>query len=82
MAELIHAQKGLCALTGLPLDLPPSKSDPDMMASPDRIDSDKGYEKDNIQVVCWFANRWKGDDSDANFRRLLSRIGIEPPVSD
>ncbi|VVT28934.1 conserved hypothetical protein [Roseovarius sp. EC-HK134] len=78
VAELIHAQKGLCALTGLPLDLPPAIADSDMKASPDRIDSDLGYEKGNIQVVCWFANRWKGDDSDANFRRLLSRFGAGP----
>lgn len=75
LADLIHSQKGLCALTGLPLDLPPDIADREMMASPDRIDSDLGYEKGNIQVVCWFANRWKGDDSDANFRRLLSRLG-------
>ena len=81
IAELIHAQKGLCKLTGLPLDLPPV-SDRDMMASPDRIDSGLGYEIGNIQIVCWFANRWKGDDSDTNFRRLLSRLGIEPPASD
>lgn len=75
LADLIHKQKGLCKLTGLPLDLPPNIADREMMASPDRIDSDLGYEKGNIQIVCWFANRWKGDDSDANFRRLLSRIG-------
>lgn len=75
LVELIRAQKGLCALTGLPFELPPNATDHDMMASPDRIDSDLGYEKGNIQVVCWFANRWKGDDSDANFRRLLARIG-------
>ena len=81
IAELIHEQKGLCKLTGLPLDLPPIE-DRDMMASPDRIDSALGYEKGNIQIVCWFANRWKGDDSDTNFRRLLSRLGIEPPASD
>jgi hypothetical protein len=76
IADIIHAQKGLCKLTGLPLDLPPNIADREMMASPDRIDSDLGYEKGNIQIVCWFANRWKGDDSDANFRRLLVRLGV------
>ena len=76
IAELIYAQKGLCALTGLPLDLFPNVVDREMKASPDRIDSDLGYEKGNIQVVCWFVNRWKSDDSDANFRRLLSRLGV------
>jgi hypothetical protein len=78
VADLIYAQKGLCKLTGLPFDLPPDIADREMMASPDRIDSDLGYEKGNIQIVCWFANRWKGDDSDANFRRLLSRLGAGP----
>jgi hypothetical protein len=78
VAELIHSQKGLCALTGLPLELPPDIVDREMKASPDRIDSDHGYEKGNIQIVCWFANRWKGDDSDANFRRLLSRLEAGP----
>jgi hypothetical protein len=28
----------------------------------------------NIQIVCWFINRWKNDDSDANFKKLLERI--------
>jgi hypothetical protein len=71
IAELIRAQNGLCALTGLPLQLPPAIEDADLAASPDRIDSDQGYEPGNIQMVCWFANRWKSNDSDANFRRLI-----------
>jgi hypothetical protein len=74
LADLMHANGQRCAISGLPLQLPGEGDDPDMQASPDRIDSDRGYVRGNIQVVCWFLNRWKGDDSNANFARLLARV--------
>ena len=58
-----------CAITGL--DLNASLTDPDLAPSLDRKDSNLHYEPGNLQVVARFVNRWKSDDSDQNFRRLL-----------
>jgi len=72
--ELIEKQGRRCKLSGLPLHFK-SKHDGDVdserVASLDRINPDGHYEKDNLQVVCWFINRWKGDDTHENFTRLL-----------
>ena len=74
ISELLILQNGCCALSGLEYQLPDDCTDPDLKASPDRIDSNLGYVKGNIQIVCWFINRWKSDDSNASFQRLLSMI--------
>lgn len=65
---------GTCAVTNLALDL--SGADPDLAPSLDRIDSNGHYEPGNVQVVAWFVNRWKRDDSQANFERLLKLVSI------
>ena len=74
VSELLRESDGLCNVTGLRMLLHSDKSDSDMAASPDRIDSSLGYVKGNIQMVCWFVNRWKGVDSDDNFRRLIEVV--------
>lgn len=71
---LLEEQKGLCALTGLPMQWRGDHDDSELCASLDRIDSDGHYNKDNLQVVCWFANRWKGATPDGEFRRLLAML--------
>ena len=63
---------GTCAVTNLALDF--SGADPDLAPSLDRIDSNGHYEPDNVQVVAWFVNRWKSDDPQANFNRLLNLV--------
>ncbi len=68
---LLQEQKGLCAISGLPLQFPGAYSDPQLLASLDRIDSDGHYAPHNLQVVCRFVNRWKSDENDDEFRRLL-----------
>ena len=70
--DLIEKQNGRCALTNLPLQYDEAFADIEMLASLDRIDSDRHYEVGNLQVVCRFANRWKGSSSDMEFRRLLA----------
>lgn len=49
-------------------------ANPDLSPSLDRIDSDAHHEAGNLQVVARFVNRWKSDDSDKNFRRLLALV--------
>jgi hypothetical protein len=71
---LIDEQKGRCALTNLPLQWRGGHDDGELCASLDRIDSDGHYEKSNLQVVCWFANRWKSNSPDGEFRRLIAML--------
>ncbi|GAC1043306.1 hypothetical protein [Rhizobium sp. No.120] len=74
ISDLIAIQEGYCALTGLKLDYPENGGDPELFCSLDRINSDGHYEQGNLQVVCRFANRWKGAGDDASFRRLIDAI--------
>lgn len=78
IVELLGAQEYSCELTGLPLELDEVNGDPAMYASLDRVDSNRGYEPDNLQIVCRFANFWKGSSDDAEFKRLLGilRSGV------
>ena len=71
LLELLDAQKNICAATGLPMQLDGACDDAEFLPSLDRIDSDGHYELGNLQIVCRFANRWKGDDKDENFKRLI-----------
>lgn len=52
-----------CDRTGLPLL--PKGDGGDWNWSVDRIDSTGGYDRDNVQVVCWIYNRAKGASTDA-----------------
>ncbi|MBT2336545.1 hypothetical protein J7E49_21860 [Variovorax paradoxus] len=61
-----------CALSGLKMEM--SRNDPDLTPSLDRIDSSKHYEPGNLQVVARFINRWKSDDDESNFLRLLDLV--------
>jgi hypothetical protein len=61
-----------CVLSGLKLDL--TGADPELEPSLDRIDSSKHYEPGNLQVVARFINRWKSDDDESNFVRLLNLV--------
>jgi len=74
ICDLIKAQEYHCALSGLELNLDELSGDPEMRASLDRIDSDGHYERDNLQVVCRFINRWKGADKNSEFQRLIERL--------
>ncbi len=70
--SLLKDQEGLCALSGLELQYDGQQSDPQMLCSLDRIDSSGHYERGNLQIVCRFLNRWKSDQDDQEFRRLLN----------
>lgn len=56
MRELVIEQNYRCALTGRRMVV----GDPWLKPSPDRIDSDRGYERENLQMTTWAANRAKG----------------------
>jgi hypothetical protein len=71
---LIDEQDGRCALSGLHLQFDGACEDHQMLCSLDRIDSNKHYERDNLQVVCKFINRWKGASDNTEFKRLINKL--------
>jgi len=74
ITQLVNAQNGLCALTGLTLQFEDQADDQELLCSLDRIDSDGHYEVGNLQVVCRFVNRWKNDGDNVEFRRLIDLL--------
>lgn len=74
IAALVEDQEGLCALTELPLQFDGQHNDEELLCSLDRIDSTGHYEAGNLQVVCRFVNRWKRDDEEQLFRRLMNLV--------
>ncbi|WP_417477285.1 hypothetical protein [Maricaulis sp.] len=77
--NLFADQDGRCALTDLPMLADGSDVDPACLLSLDRIDSDKGYEPGNLQLVCHFANMWKCAEDDGEFRRLVALVRSRGP---
>lgn len=53
--ELFHKQEMKCALTKIDFDMNSGKGNP-FSPSIDRIDSSRGYHKDNIRLVCYAVN--------------------------
>ena len=78
LEALMVKQKNICKLTGLKI-CPEDHENHDLRASLDRIDSSLGYEPGNLQYVCWFANRWKRDNDNAEFLNLLELIKAVSP---
>jgi hypothetical protein len=73
ISELMDANEMTCALTGVEMQLDDG-ADPALRVSLDRIDSAGHYEAGNLQLVCRFANFWKGTQLDAEFRRLVDIV--------
>ena len=65
-------QDGKCALTGLCMRLNGNRYQEDIV-SLDRIDSNGGYTKDNIQLVAYRANVLKRDMSIQDFHKYCAR---------
>ena len=74
LKALWRTQEGLCAISSLQMQLDGEHDDDEMLCSLDRIDSDGHYELDNLQIVCRFINRWKSNQDDSEFRRLLNAV--------
>lgn len=71
--ELYLKQRGICALSGLPIGFGERSKHPST-ASLDRIDSSKGYTKDNIQWVHKRINFMKNDYIQSEFLALCKRV--------
>lgn len=65
-------QEGLCAVSGEPLELAiGSKATNGNKCSPDRRNSNRGYEPGNVWLVCWWVNQMKMDMPMITFWRRI-----------
>ena len=71
LEALWETQGGRCALTGVQMT---TKFGSLFAASPDRIDSSRGYVKGNVQLVSKAANLAKGSASDEDLREWIAAI--------
>jgi len=71
---LERRQGGVCQLTGLKYQYTIGPKDRMMTVSLDRIDSSEGYIPGNLQLVCHFANMWKGARDNSRFIELVGSI--------
>lgn len=85
--DLWVKQKGLCALSGLPMKIGLHNKGSLRVPSIDRIDSGIGYEVGNVQLLCWGVNLMKQDLTVKDFRFYCRKIaaheiGADDPASD
>lgn len=76
--SLLIEQKGKCALTGWDLEFTRGGNyafgtNPNGCTM-DRIDNHRGYVKGNIQLVCWKANRIKGELDNNEFKEFCRLV--------
>ena len=69
--QLWDSQKGICALTGLPMV---HIFDSLYAVSIDRIDSSKGHIRGNIQLVCQCVNRMKNKHTNEEAMAFIAAI--------
>jgi len=75
LQELWKKQDGKCAITGVDMIHPSDKSiKSPKMTSIDRINSNKGYLKGNVQLVCYSINLAKQDFNQSEFIEFLSEV--------
>lgn len=63
-----------CPVLGIPLKLTGEGKREDHSPSLDRIDSSKGYTKDNVVVISWRANRIKNDATAQELQLIVQYI--------
>ena len=71
---LWHTQGGKCALTGWDMTMELGRGTVPTNCSLDRIDSNRGYEVGNVQLVCRAANVAKSDLSQSDFIALCRSV--------
>lgn len=74
LKELWNSQNGKCALTGVSMTIIPDTGRVTTNMSLDRIDPNKGYTKDNIQLVCGIVNIMKYTLTIAELKTWCSKI--------
>lgn len=79
LIDLYHKQNGKCATSNLVMEFKqgPRHRANSFTISLDRIDSEKGYTKANIQFLCWQINRMKGPLTEDEFKFWLKIISSQ-----
>ena len=77
LRSLLDRQGNCCELTKIPFYFAGPDADDNRRPSVDRIDSNRHYEADNLQIVCRFVNFWKGERDNEEFKRLLALVQCE-----
>ena len=70
LRSLLDRQGNCCEPTKIPFYFAGPDADDNRRPSVDRIDSNRYYEADNLQIVCRFVNFWKGESDNEEFKRL------------
>ena len=71
--DIFQAQDGRCAVSGVRMTWSKGKKLATSM-SLDRIDGSRGYQKDNVRLVCWQVNLFKNEWSDAQMQDMAKNI--------
>lgn len=74
LVNLWDKQEGRCALSGIELTHTQNSGKSITNASIDRIDSTKGYELDNIQLVCAIVNVMKNNFNQNEFLNFCRKV--------
>lgn len=87
LMEMWERQAGICALSGLQMSWGRGRNGGKKLPnsiSLDRIDGTNGYEKDNVRFVCWQANLFKNEWTDAEMLVMARAIVAKAadPVAD
>jgi hypothetical protein len=72
--DLLRSQGGRCAITRIKFDFGDALQNTDLCCSLDRKDSNGHYERNNLQVVFRFINRWKSNGDNDKFKQLIKRL--------
>lgn len=77
LTDLWFKQKGNCSLSGVAMIIPEEReeSHPNT-GSLDRIDSNKGYVKGNVQWICLSLNYAKYRWSEEDFKKFLTLVSL------
>ena len=79
MWDVYEKQEGKCAITGMPIWFGRVRVSHETNASLDRIDSVKGYTKDNVEWVLKDINRAKGTLDKEYFIKLCNLVAKNNP---
>lgn len=68
--KLYEEQSGVCKISGVKFDIEHKWNRPSL----DRIDNNKGYTVDNIQLVTWIVNHTRGELSIEEYLAMCKKV--------
>ncbi len=76
LMELWERQEGKCALSAIPMTWAQGKVTPTSITL-DRIDHKGGYSKDNLRLLCYAVNTFRGNGSDEDMLAIAKALVAE-----